>query len=267
MELMSEDRRNAWYAPQLACLYLNLEILSSSSDSSSFVFLFNSVIMGRWSLPRQSSSVYHVQFNHCKIRCNKRKIYSSCFIYETYLLQEWGRRACRFLKTSSTFEKNFPSVTAYVDLGVHRVWMTPWLKVSLVCNLLHVSHLKGFIFRWTLFIWQGRSSDMVQFLSHREQLRETRSKSNHCGVSCGGPGSISAHIILHILGRLHVARQELLSFFLSFFFFAEWKSSMGGHLSTSISVETSIIFPSDTVDTSICHVESSDLVSNLPGMT
>ena len=42
-------------------------------------------------------------------------------------------------------------------------------------NLLHVSHLKVFIFRWTLFVWQGRSSDMVQVLSHSEQLRETRS--------------------------------------------------------------------------------------------
>ena len=40
-------------------------------------------------------------------------------------------RACMVLKTFSTFE-NFPSVTAYVDLGVYRVWMTPWLKVSFV---------------------------------------------------------------------------------------------------------------------------------------
>ena len=48
-------------------------------------------------------------------------------------------RVCMILKTSSTFE-NFPAVTAYVNLPGSRL-------ILCANNLLHVSHLKGFIFR------------------------------------------------------------------------------------------------------------------------
>ena len=47
-------------------------------------------------------------------------------------------------------------------------------------NLLHVSHLKGFIFRWTLCTWEWRSSDMVNFLSHCEHGKRGPSSSLWC---------------------------------------------------------------------------------------
>ena len=66
------------------------------------------------------------------------------------------------LKTSSTFEKTFlqwPHTWTWA-FTVYE-WF-PGSRFPLYANnLLHVSHLKGFIFRWTLFIWQGRSSDMA----------------------------------------------------------------------------------------------------------
>ena len=62
-------------------------------------------------------------------------------------------------------------------------------------NLLHISHLKGYIFRWTLFAWECRSSDMVHFLSHCEQGKRGPSSNLWC-CFCGGPGSFSAHMSL-----------------------------------------------------------------------
>ena len=82
-----------------------------------------------------------------------------------------------------------------------------------------------------------------------------------CGVaSCGGPGSFSAHMIFRILGR-DVARPALTSF-CGVEVINGWPV-----ISISISAETPITLPSVTADISICNMESSDLVSNLSGMT
>ena len=164
-------------------------------------------------------------------------------------------RACMVLKTSSTFE-NLPAVTAYV-LGLYRAWKPPLL---LLCanNLLYISHLKGFIFRWTLFLWECRSSDMVNFWSHCKQgkrgpssslwscfLRRTRFlfctyDFPHSGQRCRSTGTYFCGV-------------EVIN---------GWPV-----VSISTSAETPITLPSVTGAISICNMESSDLVSNLSGMT
>ena len=117
-------------------------------------------------------------------------------------------------------------------------------------NLLHVSHLKGFIFRWTLFVWECRSLDMVNFLSHREQGKRGPSSSLWC---------------------CFLWRTRFLFCTYDFPQSGQRCRSTGTYLcgvengwsvfSTSTSAETSITLPSVTPDISICNLESSDLVS------
>ena len=72
----------------------------------------------------------------------------------------WSSRLPLLLKTFPQWPHTSWAFTVHEYLPGSRL---------LLCanNLLHVS--KGFIFRWTLFIWECRSSDIVNFLSHCEQ--------------------------------------------------------------------------------------------------
>ena len=159
-------------------------------------------------------------------------------------------RACTVFKTSSTFE-NFPAVTAYV-LGLYHAQ-------GFFCanNLLHVSHLKGFIFRWTLFVSECRSSDMVNFSSHCEQGKRGPSSSSWCCILWWTRFLFCTYDFPHSGQRCrprgtYFCRVEVIN---------GWTV-----VSTSTSAETPIAGPSVTADISICNMESSNLVSNLDGM-
>ena len=126
-------------------------------------------------------------------------------------------------------------------------------------NLLHVSHLKGFIFRWTLFVWECRSSDMVNFLSHCEQGKRGPSSSLWCCFLWRTRFLFCTYDFPHSGQRCRSTG--------TYFCGVE---AMNGWpvVSTSTSAETPITLPSVTADISICNdMESSDLVSNLSGVT
>ena len=154
MELMSEDRRNAWYASQSACFYWNLGILSSSSGSSSCVFWFNSIIMGRWSLPRQSSSVYHVQFTARSGVTRERSIAVALCVETSGILVILPSFSRHKLEDPQYFQQVDYKSLMYIRFPkkVHGHWNLPqshnsWMKLqcllaSLCCHLL--IHLETF---------------------------------------------------------------------------------------------------------------------------
>ena len=125
-------------------------------------------------------------------------------------------------------------------------------------NLLHISHLKGFIFRWTLFIWECRSSDMVNFLSHCEQGKRGPSSHLWCCFLWRTRFLFCTYDFLHTGQRCRSTG----TYFCGVEVINGWPV-----VSTSILAGTPIALPSVTADISICNMESSDLISNLSGMT
>ena len=163
-------------------------------------------------------------------------------------------RACMVLKTSSTFLQWLHTSWAFI---VHEY--LPGSRLQLCANnLLHISHLKGFIFRWTLFIWECRSSDMVNFLSHCEQGKRGPSSHLWCCFLWRTRFLFCTDDFPHSGQRCRSTG----TYFCGVEVINGWPV-----VSTSTSAETPIILPSVTADISICNMESSDLISNLSGMT